>query len=235
MKQRFELTQGWTILIPANMGHSYGADTDTPWSIWWAHFTGSEAKAYIKALNATPESPMLYIRDSMVVNRLFEDVYSHAQHGHSDKDLLGISTSFARLLGMLNAEQSPHNIRLRHAQDKILASIEFMQSNISRTVTLAEMAKSSGLSVPHYCNLFSRQTNTSPGMFIIRLKMQKACELLLTTDLQISEISSRIGYEDQFYFSRIFSRTIGASPSAYRKTYSQKHKKRTDSAGNVCN
>ena len=225
-KKRFALSRGWTIFIPAHMEHSYGADLETPWSIWWAHFTGSESGIYMKALGVTAESPMLYIRDNMIVSRLFEDVYSHIQHGQSDKDLLGMTTSFARLLGMLNAEQNPQDQRLRHAQDKILMAIEFMQANLAKAVTLGEVAKASGFSVPHFCNLFSRQTNTSPGMFMIRLKMQKACELLLTTDLQMSEISGRIGYDDQFYFSRIFSRVMGLSPSSYRKANSQKREEK---------
>jgi AraC-like DNA-binding protein len=72
------------------------------------------------------------------------------------------------------------------------------------------------MSVSTFCHLFRKQMHTSPVHFFIRMKMHRACELLDTTDLSVHEIGARVGYEDPFYFCRIFKKMMGQTASEYR-------------------
>ena len=65
------------------------------------------------------------------------------------------------------------------------------------------------------CEIFGWDLNKKPKEDTI-LKVQKACQYLLFTDLRIKEIANKLGIEDQYYFSRMFTKIMGMSPVAYR-------------------
>ena len=89
--------------------------------------------------------------------------------------------------------------------------------NISSNLTLNDIASSAHMSVTHFCNLFRLQTGFSPIEYFNHLKVQQACQTLAFTSRPIKEIADELGFSDQYYFSRMFSRLMGMSPSQYRK------------------
>ena len=65
---------------------------------------------------------------------------------------------------------------------------------------------------------FKKHTGMSPLAYFNRLKIERACQLLKDTDLKVNQICLKLGIDDQYYFSRLFSKTMGISPTAYRET-----------------
>ncbi len=92
-----------------------------------------------------------------------------------------------------------------------------MAGRIGGELSLKEMARHAGLSAQHFSNIFRRRTGASPVEFFIHLKIQRACQLLDTTSQSIFEVARAVGYEDPYYFSRIFRKVMAISPSQYRK------------------
>src|SRR5258708_6052849 len=97
-------------------------------------------------------------------------------------------------------------------------TLEFLHQNISQNLALSEMAEHSGLSISHFSFLFKQQTGYSPIDYFIHLKMQRACSLLSLTQKTIREIANEVGYDDPYYFSRVFKRVIRLSPRHYRES-----------------
>ncbi len=95
-----------------------------------------------------------------------------------------------------------------------------MQQHVDRMLTLAEIAAAANLSVSHCAAVFRKKTGHSIIEYFNQLKVQKACQYLQFTDLRVKEIADRLGIEDPFYFSRLFTRIAGMSPAKYRATYS---------------
>ena len=95
-------------------------------------------------------------------------------------------------------------------------AIHFMRENIHRKVTLQSISTFIGYSTSHFSALFLRKTGFSPLNYLNQLKIQEACHLLDFTDMKINQISMSVGFDDPFYFSRIFSKTMGTSPIKYR-------------------
>jgi AraC-like DNA-binding protein len=81
---------------------------------------------------------------------------------------------------------------------------------------LSEIAESVNVSVSHYSFLFRQKTGFAPMEYFNQLKIQKACQYLLFTDLRIKEIAQQLGIDDPYYFSRMFTRLMGLSPKEYR-------------------
>jgi len=96
-------------------------------------------------------------------------------------------------------------------------AIKLMQDNIEKSLTLDILARTLNLSKNHIINLFKSKTGCSPINYFIRLKIQKACQLLDLTDLSISETAAKLGFADPYYFSRVFRKVMDIPPSQYRK------------------
>jgi AraC-like DNA-binding protein len=69
----------------------------------------------------------------------------------------------------------------------------------------------------HFASLFRHQTGMAPIEYFIHLRIRGACRLLDTTTLTVREIGYRVGYEDPYYFSRMFRKLMGLSPRQYRE------------------
>jgi AraC-like DNA-binding protein len=82
---------------------------------------------------------------------------------------------------------------------------------------LKEISGHLGLSASHFSNIFRNKTGYAPIEYFSRLKIQRACQYLDLTDLRVKEISSLLGYDDPYYFSRVFNKIMGDSPRNYKK------------------
>lgn len=212
--------QGDAFLLPPGERHTYFADDADPWTKVWVHFTGSGAPDYAKMLLGPGRGPVFHLRDMEVLIEAFEETFRHVLGGYTDNDLIGLSTSCARLLGLCRLHRQARTGRRRDGAERILRTIRFMRENLDRPVSLGELAKISGWAPSHLSALFRTQTNTTPLVFLTRLRLQRACELLKNTGDSVAQIAAATGYDDPFYFSRLFSQHQGLSPSAYRQTYS---------------
>lgn len=215
-RSSYRLSRGHGIVLPPRRAHQYAADERNPWSLFWFHFVGRRAADYAGWLRAASESPRFWVEDVDQLADAFEECYRHVLGGHLDVELFGLSTSFARLLGLCGTLQRSPSLRRRRTEDRVLKSLRFLRENLHRTLALEEMARHAGLSVPHFSAMFRKQLNCSPLEFHIRLRMERACALLESTSHTAAEIAYGLGYADPLYFSRLFRAKIGQSPSAYR-------------------
>jgi AraC-like DNA-binding protein len=103
---------------------------------------------------------------------------------------------------------------------EVTGAITYMNSNMDRSLTLAEISRASGVSMFHFSRLFQKTMRCPPMTFFIRQKMALACNLLQDSQLLIKEIAMLLGYDDPFYFSAQFRKTTGMSPLQFRRSNS---------------
>lgn len=95
--------------------------------------------------------------------------------------------------------------------------IETMRNNLSEQLTVDDMARAAMFSKFHFTRMFQRVTGVSPGRFLSAVRLQEAKRLLITTSLNVADISLRVGYNSVGTFSTRFTRSVGLSPTAYRR------------------
>ena len=217
--RRFAVGAGDLLFIPANKPHAYGVDDHDPWSIHWAHFAGTAAASYASLLPAREYVLSITSADAKEVARMFRESYRLASTGHTERTLLLVSHILRYVLGLLFF-QTGRSLggASRAIVHDLTKSIEFMRANVARSITLQELSRHAGLSPTRYSTLFRKQTGSSPVEHNIRLRMQAACYVLDTTALSVKEVAAKLGYDDPYYFSRIFQKTLGYSPLAYRQS-----------------
>jgi len=214
--EHYHLEPGDFILIPANTMHQYAAHDANPWTIYWVHFKGDFANKIIGTFlqKNTSFKRMIHYQDSRI--RLFEDMYSNLEMGYSSDNLCYVNMCLQYFLTSFIFNEHYNIADKKQSNDPINGSIAFMQENMDKMLTLKTLAECVHLSASHFSFLFRKKTGFSPVEHFNHLKVQKACQYLLFTDLRIKEIADKLGMEDPYYFSRMFTKIMGMSPSAYR-------------------
>jgi AraC-like DNA-binding protein len=98
--------------------------------------------------------------------------------------------------------------------------IEFIDENIEKKILLNDLAALTNLSPNHFHKVFSETMGITPNVFITKLRLDKAKDLLIRTDLTISDISAKCGFDNIPYFSYLFKKQIKLSPGEFRKKHS---------------
>jgi AraC-like DNA-binding protein len=91
-----------------------------------------------------------------------------------------------------------------------------MTQHLNKPLPVARLAALANISPSHFFALFKRHTGCAPIDYFIRLRMRRASDLLSTTSLSVKEVAAVLGYDDQFYFSRVFKSVNRVAPSEYR-------------------
>lgn len=120
------------------------------------------------------------------------------------------------------AELEKVNYFPKEKSEKIRPAIDFINRNFSRpkeelaTGALADMC---GISSSYLKQLFIRKFSLSPKQYILKRKMDYACELLLSGYYSVASVADSLSYENVYYFSRAFKKMTGTSPTEYQKKY----------------
>ncbi|GAA2359892.1 AraC family transcriptional regulator [Catellatospora methionotrophica] len=103
------------------------------------------------------------------------------------------------------------------AERAVKRVISVMETSLDEQLTIDDMAKVAMFSKFHFSRIFQRVTGISPGRFLSALRLQQAKQLLVSTSFNVSDISLRVGYTSVGTFSSRFTRSVGLSPTTYRK------------------
>lgn len=211
----FRAERGQVILLPPDLAHAYGADAENPWKIYWFHFLGRGAEALLKWTPFTEKRPIIPCVAANGLKRNFRSALSTVERGYSNHSLLELSRLLINNLTLLHTRNPPHS-RNRQSQ-RIELVMDYMRENLERHEPLSSYAAYGGYSISRFSESFRNHCGVSPMAYLTELRIQKACELLDSTDLQVGEIATQIGIQDTLYFSRIFRKHTGLPPTQYRK------------------
>jgi len=215
-----EVTKNQLLVVPAATPHVYGAAKKDPWTIHWFHAVGSNLPFYLERLGVTVAKPVVPLGGDVQLFSLFEDVLEGLEHGFTLTHLIYAAHSLTHLMGLILRHKEEFCQGEADVRERMAKSIEFMKGHLQEPLNVATLASLVRLSRSHYTTMFRRVTGYAPLSYLNHLRMQRAVQLLNTTDLSIKRISDQLGFSDQFYFSRAFSKMHNHSPSEHRRRYS---------------
>jgi AraC-like DNA-binding protein len=205
---------GQVILIAPGQPHSYGADPSDAWTIVWAHFGGEELGFWWRLLALPKEGGIIQARcrtpEQLELGRVHEQLSAGYDEPRQIAAAATLRWSLAQLSG---AGESAGGER-----DEIEAVATWMREHVGQRVSVAALARRAGLSPAYFSLCFKQHTGFAPIDYFLRLKIRRACGMLDGTPWTVERIARELGYEDAFYFSRLFRSIMGCPPKAYRKT-----------------
>jgi len=102
------------------------------------------------------------------------------------------------------------------ATARIEQCVAYMNQHLNRPLQVATLAARVIVSPSHFFALFKRRTGIAPMDYFTRLRMERAGRLLETTSLSVKQVAAELGYDDPFYFSRVFKSVNQVAPSDFR-------------------
>lgn len=204
------------LLFPGEW-HTYHPLTGSKWKSFWIGYKGKNMDDRVKYGFLSPEKPIYHVGFSTEIIHLYEMAMQVAkkEEAYSQQSLAGIVNN---LIGVMYSRE--RNIILSRDMAKVdmmnKAKLIIRDKLESRT-TIQEIAEQIGMGYSNFRKLFKEFTGVSPALYQQELRLQKAKELLSTTNISIKEIAYQLNFESPDYFSSKFKAKTGFKPSEYRE------------------
>ena len=218
-RKKKEVLANQFIILPATTKFmQYGADSENPWTVYWVHFRGDK----LNALNTFFSMENFLVPNNIKFDekkiQLWQEMYKSLEKGYSIDNLAYANMCLYYFLASFVYPDKWMEFMKTRENSVVEKAINFMKNNIAEKLTVEEIAGKFSYSASHFFSLFRKETGMSPLDYFIQLKIQKACQLLDLSSLRIKEVAAEIGYDDAYYFSRMFSKVMAMSPKEYRMT-----------------
>lgn len=192
----------------------YGHYAEQKFISYWVHFTGYGVEELLINAKLAKEGPFFVGIDNDIVAK-FEDMMNEIRDKKVGYELASASI-LSYLLSMISRQiEQGSNVRANNNRTEIYESIKYIHDNYAQEIYVTKLAEIAYLSTDRYTTLFKIMMGTTPLQYINRFRLQKACELMKHTHLNIQQISNLVGFEDQLYFSRLFKKYYHVTPSEY--------------------
>ena len=208
--REYRLSAGDTYLLPEGHNHRYFSDRTDPWEKVWVNFSGvfSRSLLHLWGLDGTcvfrglDLSPLLLQLQSCSAES--DPILAAAR-------CTGLLTeAFTRMAASLTAQP---DLPLTLAQELR----RYIDRHLTEPLRTDQLAALIGRSVSQAQRLFTAEYNTSLYRYVLDSKLALACRLLRETGMTVREVAAYLSFEDEFYFSGLFHRKVGCSPSRYRE------------------
>lgn len=217
-KNMYSLRKGQGFLICPEILTYYQADERDPWHYVWVGFHGLQAEHYLYQCGLSKESPIFVYDHNNDIQYCFQKMMESKQFSRGRENyLLGHLHLFFSYL-IEEAHRQGRELTKEGEEDYyVKKAVDFVEKGYSRKITIQDMADHVGLHRSYLYTLFKQTLHLSPQEFLIKFRINKACELMRKEDLPIGYIAHSVGYEDPLLFSKIFKKVIGKSPSQYQQ------------------
>lgn len=202
---------GTVIILPPHTPMRYGQRAQTKRRCYWVHFTGSHAASLLETCGLGGGG-IFHLADEGGTTAVFNELLDEMKNPPTPRSRLRAAASVTLLMTHLGrmVERGARPRRLPH-------SVAYIREHFAEEIDKGALAEMDGLRPSQYHTVFRRVMGCTPAGYITSLRMIKARRLLLDPDLPVSEVAEACGYDDALYFSRVFRRVCGVSPSEYRR------------------
>ncbi len=179
------------------------------------HVSGDDLEHFETAFSPRERRAVVVdMHDPVSIQALMEDLMSTLEVDDTTPSLMRASGTAAHVLAQLAAD---HEAGPPDRHEPVRLVLSHLRTHFHHPVVVSELASMAGVSRSHFAALFRQATGCGVVEYVKRLRMARASELLLTTELSVSAISRLVGYQDPLYFSRQFRSVHGLSPSSFRR------------------
>ncbi len=212
------LTPGDAFILFPGIWHSYQPNQTTGWSEYWLAFDGDGIDRLVTARVVTPEQPVIPTGQDPELREIFEFVLDRLMReppGFRAEMAAATLQMVARLSAISAAPShlSPHQSLMRTIAVRI-------QETGQGPVNIASLANEAGFCVAQFRRVFRNVIGMSPKAYHQHIRLVQARHMLGDHRLRIKDVAERMGFGNEFYFSRLFTRHQGMSPVQWRRRQS---------------
>lgn len=216
------ITKGNMVLYHPDEPQKYFYYASDKTEVYWIHFTGSEVKSLLSLYDISDTENVFYTGTSPDYPQLFRQIIQELQLCRPNYEEL-LSLSLRHIFLMINRYLKEGQKTGSGIRDEIERATHYFNENYHSFTSIEDYARSRHFSTCWFIRNFKQIVKVTPMQYILSLRMMNAQNLLENTDYTITEIAEAVGYDNPLYFSRLFHKHTGVSPSAYRNLHKEQN------------
>lgn len=206
----FVLGQGSLVIYAPNEKQFYKRFANS--MTLWCHFSGTAVNEILESCNI--KSGVYFFKQYANISESFANMIRNYN--------LPMRSNYAItfLLELLfDISSAIEKMQEKDNKKSIIPILSYININYNKNISLKLLAKKFGYSKSRLSHIFSAATNTTPIKYQKDIRLKTAAEMLLSSNLQVAEIATSCGFEDALYFSKLFKKRYGTSPSEFRNKH----------------
>lgn len=193
--------------------HVYKPDFEVGWTEYWVGFKGAYADNLCTQEFISPDRPVYEIGLQNRVLELLSRILELVRDQEPLYQIRASSLVLALVAEILACDRKA--AQYSHSERLVQKAKFLMEENIYGEINLVAICETLGVSASHLNEVFKAYTAMTPYQYFISIKLHKAKELLERDNPVIKEVAFRLGFKDEYYFSRLFKNKTGVSPSKW--------------------
>lgn len=213
--KKYSLNAGDIFIAFPGIPMTYYAHESDPWEYCWAGFNGSDALTILSAAGISRKAPVIYqFCNGAKFHEALNSIYE--SRGSGLYNTVQMTGKLYEALAIL-LEDTQNTKKGTDGNDYVQKAVEYIHGHYVYPISVEDIADYTGISRSQLYRAFLKQTGKSPKEYLTDFRIQQACRLLKNTSLPITTIAGSVGFENSLYFSKVFHKLHGISPSLYRE------------------
>ncbi len=209
-----EVNKNEYFVIPKNISHKYFSGIEDGWGLYFVHIGGKKADDFCRGCNKIGvhlSQAQLNVIYSIVYNAILQ-----LENNVEEKQVIFVNKSVNYLIDVLvNCE---FDVRLyKKKEDLVFKFQNYLETNIDKKISIYDLIDELNVSQGTLYEAVKNKYDVTPMQYVFNMKLNIAADLLITTDYKVSKIAVKVGFDDQYHFSKKFKTATGLSPTEYRK------------------
>ena len=212
MHEPFGAGDGY-IVVP-NEKEIIVADKEDPYESYWIMFRGADAHLLLKECGLPTHNGVFHFEDSAECIRIIQkNLADTAENPFAEN-----AKMYAAFYEILALHMETNTRNLSASKSDITENVaRFIRENYTHTVKISELAEKNFISQSHLISLFHARYGVSPQEYLLSARIDRAKELLKNKDESIKSVALSVGIENSLYFSRLFKKKTGVTPTEFAK------------------
>ena len=211
------VTAGHMVLYRPKEPQKYEYYGEDQTEVYWVHFTGSNVTNLLRSYGLTNDKKVFYCGSGLEYQTLFRTMIYELQmckDNYSEMLEMYLRQIFIMVHRYFNPSNKMDNTHSVEIIDKATA---YFNEHYSEDICIDEYAENNHVSISWFIRNFKLYTGSTPMQYILSKRIYNAEILLQDPTYNVTEVARIVGYDNPLYFSRIFKKAKGLSPSEYRK------------------
>lgn len=191
----------------------YGKDQT---EVYWVHFTGRDVKMILRQYGIPEKEHVFYTGNSPAFHRIFREMIQELQIARPHFQEM-LAMQLRELFILISRQNVPGKKINLYTMAEMEQATHYFSEHFNDAISIEDYAASRHMSACWFIRSFKQYNGITPMQYVLNIRIANAQNLLLTTSNNITEIAAIVGYDNPLYFSRLFKKQTGVSPSEYRK------------------
>lgn len=212
-EQCYPVEAGSLFILFPDIRHAYHPDPATGWTEFWVGFSGPQVDALLASGIISPAKPLFRPGYQAKLVSGFQTIFEQVKLQpplYQFRVCAEVMRLLAETLSLERLSSQP-----TRSQEIVEQAKAFIEGHIGTVFDLERLGAEVRLSIPHLNEVFKSYTGMTPYQYCIHAKINRAKEILARGERSVKEISWQVGFDDPYYFSRLFKKKTGYSPSQW--------------------